>query len=132
MKTARINYDEWKSEMIKRYGERENFEFVCPVCKFPQTVKQCEEAGAGRGEIGFSCIGRHVDGSRKAFGNKNNNKNKGPCDYAGGGLFALNPVTVVYKEGDEVSVFDCSKDPFCDDPRFAVSAEKKDEPCKRS
>lgn len=60
MKTARINYDEWKSEMIKRYGEREKFEFVCPVCKFPQTVKQCEEAGAGRGEIGFSCIGRHV------------------------------------------------------------------------
>lgn len=124
MKTARINYDEWKSEMIKRYGERDNFEFVCPVCKFPQTVKYCELSGSTPGQIGFSCVGRNFEKSRSAFGN--DSKKEGPCNYAGGGLFALNPVTVIMPDGSGIDVFDVSKDPFCDDPRFAVSTEKKE------
>jgi hypothetical protein len=119
MKTARIKYDEWKSEMIRRFGERDKIEFVCPICKHPQTVAQCKEAGAAEGEIGFSCIGRHIEGSRRAFGDKKNNKKTGPCDYAGGGLFALNPVTVVFDDGQLATVFDVSIEPFCDDPRYS-------------
>jgi hypothetical protein len=124
MKTALIKYEDWQQEMSKRYGERDNFEFVCPICKYPQTVKQCEEAGARPGEIGFSCVGRHIEGSRRAFGDKKNNKKTGPCDYAGGGLFAMNPVTIVFAEGGDVRIFDVSKEPFCDDPRFSSTKDK--------
>lgn len=124
MKTARIKYDEWQSEMIRRYPKRDNITFICPVCGYPQTVKQCEEAGLAPGEIGFSCIGRHIEGSMSAFGGNKKNKKTGPCNYAGGGLFALNPVTVVLEDGSGVDVFDVSIEPFCDDPKFSTTKDK--------
>jgi hypothetical protein len=124
MKTARLTYKEWISELSERYENKDDTEFVCPACGYHQTLKQCRDAGMSDGMIGFSCIGRVIEGSQDAFrANK-----KGPCNYAGGGLFKLNPVLVIYPENDkeiEVGVFDVAERPFCDDPRFAIPESKK-------
>lgn len=50
-------------------------------------------AGAGEGEIAFSCVGRR----NPAFTD---------CDYAGGGLFRLNPIKVVMPDGGISETFD--------------------------
>jgi hypothetical protein len=120
MKTARISYQDWKREIKERYPNQADIVFVCPLCGYHQTVKACEEAGMSEGMIGFSCIGRMNEKPRRAFGGKG----KGPCDYAGGGLFQLNPVIVKIRENGnetEIGVFDVAERPFCDDPKYAVS-----------
>lgn len=63
--------------------------FVCPVCKHEASVSEYRAAGAPDSAIAFSCIGRWADGVG--------------CDYAGGGLFRLNPVHI---DGSEDRMFD--------------------------
>ena len=91
---------EWMAEGFRRFGaDHQKWRFICPVCKHVATPQEWLAAGASAGEIAFSCIGRRLPNPRKAFGSNG----KGPCDYAGGGLFRLNPVKV---EGMEESFFD--------------------------
>ena len=54
------------------------------------SIADWKAAGATQGEIAFSCVGRHLPNAGE-FGQR-----PGPCNYAGGGLFAINPVTVAY------------------------------------
>jgi len=83
--------DEFQSEAVRRFGlDPMQWAFVCPACGHVATVQEWKDAGASEGEVAFSCIGRHIEGSRKAFGGNG----PGPCDYAGGGLFRLNPMDV--------------------------------------
>jgi len=79
--------------------------FVCPVCKTEMAVEDWKRVGATEGEVAFSCIGRHIEGAQPAF----RRTKAGPCDYAGGGLFRLNPVTVT-KDGKEHQVFAFAED----------------------
>ena len=101
MGQRRINYEEWLKEAKQLYGEDPlEWSFKCPVCGYEASVRDWKEAGATSGEAGFSCIGRHMTESR-SLGEEGQ-----PCDYAGGGLFRLNPVTVVTEDGTEVEVFE--------------------------
>jgi hypothetical protein len=93
---------QWRAEAVKRFGpDPRLWQFVCPVCKHVASVKDWEDAGATEGEVAFSCVGRHIAGSREAFGRLG----VGPCDYAGGGLFRLNPQEVVDEDGKTHHVF---------------------------
>jgi hypothetical protein len=102
----KLTYAEWRAIGTRLYGEDSSkWKFTCPVCKHVQSAEDYFAAGfkkESEGMIGFSCIGRLLPGSRPAFSNKHNSKS-GPCDYAGGGLFALNPLHITDKN---VRVFD--------------------------
>jgi hypothetical protein len=54
------------------------------------------------GAVAFSCVGRYSGANGEAFNSKKLGR---PCNYAGGGLFKLNPVRVVDGEGKEHDVF---------------------------
>lgn len=93
---------QWRAEAIRRFGaDSLAWRFVCPVCGHEAAVADWKAAGASPGEAGFSCVGRHVEGARKAFGEAG----PGPCNYAGGGLFQLNPVTVQRDGGGTTCMF---------------------------
>ncbi|MFA5435828.1 MAG: VVA0879 family protein [Candidatus Neomarinimicrobiota bacterium] len=112
MKTITISYKEWREEAKKRYPD-DNIVFRCPVCGFRQSVSEYKVAGAPEGSWGFSCIGRWTGAKRLAFGA--GKKSDGPCDYAGGGLFAVNPIQVVFSGGLIRAFFD-----FADRPLLEV------------
>ena len=83
---------EWEAEGERRFGDNKlEWKFKCPACGHVISVLDYKKAGAPSGAIAFSCIGRYLKGQpREAFGEKE----KGPCNYAGGGLVGLNPVEV--------------------------------------
>lgn len=93
---------EWIAEATRRFGESSlGWRFVCPSCAHVATPKDWKDAGAPEGAVAFSCVGRYLG----ATGEKTFNLKGGPCNYAGGGLFKLNPVTVIDDEGKEHRVF---------------------------
>lgn len=95
-----MTYDEWMAEGERRFGpDKDNWRFVCPSCSHVATPAEWKAAGASPGEIAFSCIGRHTNG-HEAFGSSLHGA--GPCSYAGGGLFKLNPT---YVEGEYYFAF---------------------------
>lgn len=105
-RTTYSSHEEWVAEAKRRFGENSNeWKFVCPACKYVATVREWKEAGATQGEIAFSCVGRRKAERAQAFGG-DRDKQGGPCDYAGGGLFRLNPVTVHLEDGKSCDVFD--------------------------
>jgi hypothetical protein len=103
-----MTFDEWTVEGIRRFGpNREAWRFVCPCCKYEQTVAECRHAGQPVNAIGFSCIGRWTGAQREALGGKG----PGPCNYAGGGLFRLNPIRVLDPEGIAHELFAFAEPP---------------------
>ena len=101
-----IEYEDWHKEALKRYPDK-NIVFTCPVCGYKQSLKELKEAKVPEGSWGFSCIGRYI-GGRDAIKGKGN----GPCNYAGGGLFQLNPIHVKDEEGNIHQLFDFADDPL--------------------
>jgi hypothetical protein len=98
MEKRTMTHAEWTAEARRRFGDNSNkWRFVCPVCKHEASVEDWRNADAPDPAIAFSCIGRWLGKSRDAF----QSTGKGPCNYAGGGLFKLNPVVV-----DGFPVFD--------------------------
>ena len=82
--------EEWIKEGEKRFGENQwDWKFVCPSCGYIASLKDWKDAGASEGQVAFSCIGRNLGSKKEIF-----DKTGGPCNYAGGGLFGLNPVSV--------------------------------------
>ena len=97
----RMTLDEWRARGVELFGEdMMDWQFVCPACGHVASGRDWKDAGAREGEIAYSCIGRRTENPRPAFG-----KGPGPCDYAGGGLIGLNPVTVVVNEKKTLDVF---------------------------
>lgn len=99
--STRTSYTEaeWAAEARRRFGDDVmQWRFICPVCQHVPAVQEWKDEGV-LGAAGFSCIGRWT-GGREAFGGSDPS-DRGPCDYAGGGLFALNPVDV-----DGTAMFD--------------------------
>lgn len=88
--------DEFQAEATRRFGpDVMQWKFICPVCGHVASVADWQAAGASENEVAFSCVGRHLEGTREAFSSKKANaKIVGPCNYAGGGLFKLNPMDV--------------------------------------
>ena len=109
MSTPRtLTHEEWKAEAVRRVGpDPMAWRFECPVCHHVASVKDWNDAGATEGAVAFSCVGRWTGGKvRQAF----EESGKGPCNYAGGGLFRLNPVTVTGGPGGDHHVFEFASD----------------------
>jgi len=86
-----MTHAEWMAKGTELFGsDQMNWKFVCPCCGFIQTAEDYKAAGASSDAVAFSCVGRWAGSKREALGAKG----KGPCNYAGGGLFRLNPVLV--------------------------------------
>lgn len=84
-----MNVEEWEEKARSLYGpDKLKWKFVCPSCGHVASVQDWKDVGATEGEVAFSCVGRHIEGSASIGGRP------GPCNYTGGGLFALNPVTI--------------------------------------
>jgi len=84
--------DDWRAEGVRRFGEDHmKWRFVCPSCGHVQTPADYKAVNAPERAVAFSCIGRRTPGATGEIGQKG----KGPCNYAGGGLFRLNPIRVV-------------------------------------
>lgn len=95
-----MTHAEWLFEGTKRFGPNQDaWRFVCPSCGFVASVQDWKDAGA-EGAIAFACIGRWRPVHMEIFGKP------GPCNYTGGGLFALNPVHVIFENGETTHVFD--------------------------
>jgi hypothetical protein len=115
MELTNMTHDEWKAEGERLFGaDVLTWRFVCPVCHYECSVADYKAAGAPSSAAGFSCVGRWLpkDRVRESFGGAGT----GPCDYAGGGFFRLNPVRVRMPEGDELQAFAFAM------PRKAVDA----------
>lgn len=98
-----MTLDEYKAEAIKRFGEDiMQWKFKCPICGNVASAQDYKEAGAPGGAVGFSCIGRWKDGSRSAFSTETGQ----PCDYAGGGLIRMNPISI---DGEEIGLFELAE-----------------------
>lgn len=96
-----LTFEQWNEEGERRFGtDRAKWRFVCPVCKHVASAQDWRDAGAPEGALAFSCVGRWLEAPRRAF----EDSGVGPCNYAGGGLFRLNPVRVVrpQESDDEV------------------------------
>lgn len=98
-RTRTLTREDWLAEGKRRFGVEADFRFVCPICKNGQSVRDFEafKAQGAKADHAYKyCIGRLVGAKRQAFGGDG----PGPCDYASGGLFNLNPVLVTYTGDD--------------------------------
>lgn len=104
-RTEYATEDEWRAEAIRRFGsDALQWRFVCPSCGHDASVRDWRDAGAPESTIAFSCVGRYMTSApREAF-----RKDGGPCNYAGGGLFRINPVKIGGHE-DRVFQFGASR-----------------------
>lgn len=101
--TAPATYtrEQWLAEARRRFGlDALDWRFACPVCGHAASAWDWRAAGAPEGAVGFACVGRWLPAARDAFGGEG----PGPCNYTGGGLFRLNPVTVEH-EGETFQIF---------------------------
>ena len=100
MEKKKLSSDQWWEEAQNRYPDMEVV-FKCPVCKYKQSISECKEHGMPDNTVGFSCIGRWW----KA-------KPGQPCNYAGGGLFRLNPIVISFPDGGKTEMFDFADKPL--------------------
>jgi hypothetical protein len=102
-----MTHDEWVKEARRRFGDDPmKWAFVCPSCGYVATLKDWHDAGASEKQAAFSCIGRYSGSKKHVF-----DKTGGPCNYAGGGLIGLNPVTVQFDNGKSCRVFAFAEGP---------------------
>jgi hypothetical protein len=103
----RVTIEEWHAEGRARFGDDvNNWRFVCPSCGFVQTRRDFLAYGVPERDVdrrlAFSCVGRSVlqtcADAAEVVDFAEPHKGYG-CNYAGGGLFRINPVEVVYLDG---------------------------------
>lgn len=91
-----VTKTEYMAEGVALFGpDPMGWRFVCPSCGNTACTKDWKDAGAPEGSVAYSCVGRWMPGTTATLGEKD----KGFCNYAGGGLFGLNPVKVM--DGDK-------------------------------
>lgn len=101
MTIRHLTHAAWLTEAKERFGpDPDLWAFACPSCGHVSTIRDWKNSGAGEGEFAFSCVGRAL-GAKAELGTK-----RGPCNYAGGGLFRLNPVHVVMPDGGTRQTFE--------------------------
>ncbi len=105
-----MTHEEWLNKAKRLYGDNSGeWKFICPICKTPQTAQDFVKAGATKEQASTSianeCIGRWLPNKQKAIGEKKVIKGQ-PCNYAGYGLFKLNPVEVIMDDGRKITAFD--------------------------
>lgn len=97
-----VTVEEWRAEGEKLFGaDQMKWRFRCPSCDNVVTAEQYRVAKAPETAVAYSCVGRWMpETTAEIF-----DKGKGYCNYAGGGLFGLNPITVIEPDGAEHHVF---------------------------
>lgn len=105
----RLTHAEWVAEATALFGpDPMAWRFACPCCGHVASVADYKAAGAEESAVGYSCIGRWTGAKRDALGLNSPEglpaAGRGPCNYAGGGLFKLHPVEVVF-DGSARPVF---------------------------
>lgn len=99
-----ITVEQWREEGTKLFGPDEmQWRFVCPSCGHIASPKDWKAAGAPENAVAFSCVGRWT-GSKTTICQKPGPGDVG-CNYAGGGLFGLNPRRVRMSEDKHIDVF---------------------------
>lgn len=94
---------EWHAEGWRRFGpDQMKWRFKCPSCEDVACAEDWKAVGAPENAVAYSCRGRWMPESKATIWQKG----KGPCNYAGGGLFRLNPITVIDSEGKEHNIFE--------------------------
>lgn len=102
-----LTHAEWIAEGTALFGPNvEDWRWVCPVCHHITLLADWRSAGAPDGAFAFSCVGRWLPEAREAFSRGPGGRGVGPCNYAGGGLFKLNPVIVRLPNGEDHQVFE--------------------------
>lgn len=104
-----MKHFDWLEKATMLYGEKSgDWKFKCPVCETVQTARDFVNAGLSKEEasssIAIECIGRYLPVKQKAIGEKKIIKGK-PCNYAGYGLFRLNPVEIEMSDGSKQYAF---------------------------
>lgn len=114
----KISHEDWVKEALSRNENPLQVKFKCPVCGYIATGQEYLDNGATEGAIGFVCIGRfkHSGMISDAFGGRK--VKHGPCNYTGGGLFRLNPITVIFQDGTEKDFFDFAENPLANNPKY--------------
>ncbi len=85
-----MTIEEWRAEAERRFGPDElDWKFICPSCGHIASTEDYKAAGAPSTAVAFSCVGRWLPKCSDAFSHK-----PGPCNYAGGGLIGLNPISI--------------------------------------
>lgn len=105
--SATMSEAEWRAEGARRFGDDPmQWQFVCPSCGHVATPQAWKDAGAPENTVAFSCVGRWTGAKREAFTAGDKGKS-GACNYAGGGLFRINPVRVCRDAaaGGDIDVF---------------------------
>ncbi|WP_409449919.1 VVA0879 family protein [Aromatoleum sp.] len=106
-----LSHQEWLAEAKAKFGDDPlTWRFVCPSCGHVASIRDWRDAGAPEGAMAFSCIGRYT-GDANAAANAAFRNAGGPCNYTGGGLFRLNPVTVTFAEGEPRETFEFAEAP---------------------
>ena len=102
----KVTLKEWHAEGVALFGDEQwDWKFVCPSCGHVASPRDWKGAGAGKGQVGFSCVGRApLSPTNDAFSGKR------PCNYAGGGLITLNPVTVILENGIKQDMFEFARE----------------------
>jgi len=100
---------EWRAKATELFGpDFMKWKFSCPVCLHVASVQEWNDAGAPVQSAAFSCVGRWAGAHPEVINGTigpNGYPGKGPCNYAGGGLFGLNPVVVIDPDGVELRAF---------------------------
>jgi hypothetical protein len=86
-----VSHNDWRAEAVRLFGvDAMAWRFVCPGCGHVASAADWKAAGAPSRAIAYSCVGRWLPDARDWL----HGKGPGPCNYAGGGLFGINPVAV--------------------------------------
>ena len=97
-----LSAEQWRAEASRLFGtDPLKWRFVCPSCGHVAAVEDWKDAGAKDTQAAFSCVGRYTG----ADDSRTFRKAGGPCTYAGGGLFRINPVAVRHEDGAITHVF---------------------------
>ena len=99
---AILSAEQWRAEASRLFGpDPLKWRFVCPSCGHVAAVQDWKNAGAKDTHAAFSCVGRYTG----ADDSRTFRKEGGPCTYAGGGLFRINPVAVHHEDGEITHMF---------------------------
>lgn len=124
----RIEYEDWVAEARARYNSRDEMSFVCPICGHVATVADYQEAGAHEEAMGFSCIGRFQESTKRAFSSGSDavKPGEGPCDYTLGGFFSFPATIVIAPDGKEIPVFEWGPATKAEAPTHFVFHTRRD------
>lgn len=96
-----LTFDAWIAEGEQLYGQdRDAWQFVCPSCGNVQSIADFKRLPRFPADVdprnvaNYSCIGRWAGAGHVPM-----LSGKRPCNYAGGGLFGLNPQKVTTPDG---------------------------------